>query len=225
MKVNLSGQRIRRKSPVHRKIINTSGRRKTDKTRMVNTELIKRRDSWPKNGEFVSGQQRIKRDVRKINQKPNSNIMVLGAGQGAEVTYIKSLLKSKKSNIDTLSISNQLSDAAKAIVRADYSPNKPKVTSKDLFEHFSHLKFVKKYDYVYSAFGPVLHTKYPEISILKVASMLKPGGFARIVPWFSEHKFYDSQLKAINKYLSVTNNVGSLDFNVVDNSLIITRKK
>lgn len=222
MKINLAGQRLRQKSSVHKKIIDTSGRRKKDKTKMVSL-VLKKKDFWPKNGEKISKPEHIIQDLTKINR--NSNIMVLGAGKGEEVLFFNSLLKSKKSNIDTLSISNQLSNPAKSIIRADYSPNKPKVVSKDLFEHFNHLKFVKKYDYIYSAYGPVLHTKYPEISILKVASMLKPGGFARIVPWFSEHQFYDSKLKAINKYLSVTGNLGALDLKVVDNSLIIKRIK
>ena len=74
MKINLAGQRLRQNSSVHRKIIDTSGRRKTDKTKMVSS-VLKTKDFWPKNGEKISKPEHIIQDLTKINR--NSNIMVI----------------------------------------------------------------------------------------------------------------------------------------------------
>ncbi|MFA5745284.1 MAG: hypothetical protein WCX82_00850 [archaeon] len=223
LKINLSRISLRQKSKVHKSIIDTDGQRKKSKTKWVQ-EMIRQKDetSWGKNGETVHSPQLIVADMNKIGS--NSNIMILGPGEGAEVLFMSDLVK-KKAKIDTLGLGNQLTADAKKIIRTDYSTGLDKIKSKDLFEHFNHLKFVKRYDYIYSAYGPILHTNYKEISILKVASMLKPGGFARIVPWFEDIDSYNKNIKNVKDYLKKTGHIDALDFEFEERSLIIKRLK
>jgi SAM-dependent methyltransferase len=223
-KINLPGIKLRQKSTVHRSIIDTSGRRKNSKTKWVQKMIRKKNETtWGKNGEIVHSPKLIVADINKIGK--NSNIMILGPGEGAEVLFMSDLIKKKNSKIDTLGLGNQLSTDAKKIIRKDYSPGLEKIKSKDLFEHFNHLKFVKKYDYIYSAYGPILHTNYKEISILKVASMLRPGGIARIVPWFNDIDSYNKNIKNVKDYLKETGHADALDIEFEENSLIIRRVK
>jgi len=217
---------LRQKSEVHRSIIDTHGRRKKTKTKWVSKIIKSKNEDWGKNGEVINNKKLIISDLNRTNKNPS--IMILGPGEGAEAVLIASKLKRinpNNSNIDTLGLGNQLTAKAEAVIRTDYSTGLDKIKSKDLFEHFNHLKFVKKYDYIYSAYGPILHTKFPEIAILKTASMLRPGGFARIVPWFSNHEFYDKKISNIVDYLKSTGNESALEFKIEDNSLIIKRIK
>jgi len=217
---------LRRKSEVHRSIIDTKGRRKKTKTKWVSKILKSKNEDWGKNGERTNNPKLIVADLNRINKNPN--IMILGPGMGAEAVLIASKLKkinSNSSNIDTLGLGNQLTAKAKAVIRTDYSVGLDKIKSKDLFEHFNHLGLVKKYDYIYSSYGPILHTKFPEIAILKTASLLRPGGFARIFPWFNGLEFYDKKINNLNNYLKSTGHGSAVEFKTEDNSLIIKRIK
>lgn len=217
---------LRRKSEVHRSIIDTKGKRKKTKTKWVSKILKSKNEDWGKNGERINNPKLIVADLNRI--KKNPNIMILGPGMGAEAVLIASELKkinSNSSNIDALGLGNQLTAKAKAVIRTDYSVGLDKIKSKDLFEHFNHLGLVKKYDYIYSAYGPILHTKFPEVAILKTASLLKPGGFARIYPWFSNHEFYDRKIKNIVDYLKSTGYESAVELKVEDQNLIIKRIK
>lgn len=214
---------IKHRTKVHNKIIDSKGRRKTTKTNWINKTVRQKKELWGKNGEVIHNPKVITSDL--INLRNNSSIMILGPGKGAEVLFMSKFIKSRKPQIDTLGLGNQLTEDAKAVIRKDYSTGIDKIKPTDLFEHFNHLKFVRKYDYIYSAYGPALHTKYHEITILKIASMLKPGGFARILPWFVGDKFYENKIKNIKSYLKKTNHVGELDFEYEENCLIIIRKK
>lgn len=219
----IKDQSLRTKSKVHKLIITKKGRRKKSLTGWVKEIIDTKKENWSKNGTAVALPKEIMLDLKKT--KPNANIMVLGPGKGQEVVFISDLLKSKKANIDTLGLGNQLTEKANALVRKDYSPDLQTIKSKDLFEHMNHLKFVKKYDYIYTAYGPILHTKYAEVSILKVASMLKPGGVARIVPFFEKEPVYENKIKNIKNYLKKKKLNDTVEFTINNNNLIIYRKK
>jgi len=196
VKINRPGLKLREKSPVHAKIIDeNTGRRKTD-VRLSVSEVIKRHEQhktkepfnehWSVNGGDIITNVEKKRfdydrailDISSRNQKKPLDICVLGPGEGSEAVYLKNLYSDIPTNIDTLGIVNYLSKDARSIVRKDYSPHIP--SNKTVFEHMNHLHLVNKYDYIYSYLGPAHHTNYSEIAILKIASMLRPGGFARI---------------------------------------------
>jgi hypothetical protein len=214
---------IKHRTKVHNKIIDSKGRRKTTKTNWINKTVRQKKELWGKNGEVIHNPKVITSDL--INLRNNSSIMILGPGKGAEVLFMSKFIKSRKPQIDTLGLGNQLTEDAKAVIRKDYSPGLEKIKPTDLFEHFNHLKFVRKYDYIYSAYGPALHTKYHEITILKIASMLKPGGFARILPWFNDIDSYNKNIKNVKDYLKETGHADALDIEFEENSLIIRRVK
>jgi hypothetical protein len=147
--------------------------------------------------------------------------MVLGPGEGAEVLLLHEKLKGT-TEIDTLGLTNNLSPEANEIIRKDYSPEK--LTAANIFENMNHLKQVRKYDYIYSRQGPLSHTHQPEIVILKAASMLKPGGFARF-----HSLVLDAPIKEIiincQKYLKERGYKNTIKFKVFADNLIIIREK
>ncbi|MFA5745285.1 MAG: hypothetical protein WCX82_00845 [archaeon] len=225
LKINNPGLRLRRKSNVHGSIISDiSGRRFVTGTRSTENVVSNKREKWTLNGEKDLKLMYIFRlDVTKLRElKRPVDIMILGPGEGAEVNDIKKTFKSIKRKIDTLGIINNLTTTAKKKIRKDYSPDPETLSEKDLFEHFNHLKFVRKYDYIYSAYGPVKHTKFPEVAILKIASMLRPGGFARIRP--------DVEPEVIERcleYLTQTKSSNQIDLSFdksYDNNYLIIRR-
>ncbi len=221
IKINRPGLKLRNKSSIHANIIDEiTGRRKIDACKTVMDKIkvheIKENyfksdksnnlrdlfasEDWPINGSKVLETRPFLKDnellLKKFPNKHKLNICVLGPGMGAEVIYINTLFsKFKNKNIDTLGLTNYLSPEAKSIVKKDYSPSK--LSESSLFEHMNHLHLTNKYDYIYSNVGPGYHTNHPEIVILKVASMLRPGGYARI-------EVKDTNIiENINKYLSM----------------------
>lgn len=230
MKINKSSLKLRKKSKVHASIINShTGRRKIDIRDWVK-KIISRKnkiEDWPLNGQLVEGwvENKISSDMWTLKSrfKKPVNIFVLGPGGGAEVLFIKNLLleRKKRNNVDTIGITNQLSVDAKKKIRRDYSPNKKTISAKDLFEHMNHLKFVNKYDYIFSRNGPATHTKYREITLLKIASMLKPGGFARICSMTREEEVINNCLE----YLKKTGNSDKVEFASDYRGFIIKRLK
>jgi hypothetical protein len=219
-KINLPGLKLRKKSKIHADIIDkTTGRRKTDVTWGVERELknirSEGRENWVSNGSkpAIGGLEHsvILADAKQINKlysKTNTkiNIMFIGPGAGGgDILLFTEKLKNNFSSIDTFALSNSLLPEVKNIVN-EYAPNPETISNKDVFEHFNHLKFTNKYNYIYSFFGPDLHTNHYELVVLKVASMLKPGGFARI-GWFTRHS---KALLNINKYLKANNLRGKI---------------
>ncbi|MEI8363869.1 MAG: hypothetical protein WCF78_00215 [archaeon] len=187
-KINHPGLRLRKKSPVHAKVIDeNTGRRKRDTIIKKELDLFKTisKESWGQPGEQVLGSIKpfLFKDITKIRSlykstKKPVDIMVLGPGEGAEVLFLKSFLENTPTNIDTLGLSNHLSASSNSKIRKDYSPDN--LSERNTFDHFNHLSLVKKYSYIYSHLGPGYYTPYAEIALLKIASMLRPGGFARI---------------------------------------------
>lgn len=182
IKINHPGLKLREKSRVHRSIIDSkTGRRKTDVVVGWPIEQInnKKIELWPSDAHemYKNTKAYISYDLKKYNLKKKVDVLVLGPGTGEEVVFIKKQL-GKKSNVDTLGLTNYLSKEANKVKRKDYSPKV--LNEKTTFEHFNHLGLVEKYDYIFSRLGPGMHTFYPEIVLLKVASILRPGGFARI---------------------------------------------
>jgi len=218
IKVSLSGLKLREKSPVHAKIIHQeTGRRMTNSTEDISQmidkinefkQLYPDKQFYEKSlhsGNFLDfdSKENIKIDIGKFHNKP-INTLILGPGKGAEIIFLKELLN-KKSNIDTLGLSNSLSPEANNLIKNDHSPKK--LSEKTTFEHFNHLKLVNNYDYIYSKMGPGYHTDYPEITLLKVASMLKQGGIARIQArgysdLVSNIEHY-LQLKEMNRFINI----------------------
>lgn len=179
------GQKLRRKSKVHESIIDKeTGRRKTKSAMSIKEMIERRKENWLIKGNKLTEESKLllKKDIILLKKIEQPTIMIIGPGQGQEVLFLNSLLKDNSPKIDVFGITNELSDTAKKIVRTANYPDPDKLSEKDLFENLNHLKFVNKYDYIYSRAGPVEHTFYPEIAILKIASMLKPGGIARIIP-------------------------------------------
>lgn len=193
MKINKRGLKLRKKSAVHASIIDKiTGRRNAEPTVLIEdikrAEKEEKKEYWLTNGERtywehidMSFAAYLKPDLEFLKKIQTPAIFILGPGKGKEVEILNALLDGKRPSIDTIGITNQLSAEAGKIVRKDYSPDISKLSTKDLFENFNHLRFVKKYDYIYTCMGPVYHTNVPEIAILKIASMLRPGGLARIV--------------------------------------------
>jgi len=187
-KINNPGLKLRKKSFVHAKIIDEiTGRRKRDTIIKKELDLFKKisKESWGQPGEQVLGSIKpfLFKDITKIRSlykstKKPIDIMVLGPGQGAEVLFLKSFLNNTPTNIDTLGLSNHLSTVSNSKIRTDYSPDN--LSERNTFDHFNHLNLVKKYSYIYSHLGHGYYTPYAEVALLKIASMLRPGGFARI---------------------------------------------
>jgi len=228
-KINPHGLNLRKKSEVHAKIIVPEvGRRSRESTGDARYHLfVKKIDEWTENGEVMHQDLKdtLRKDVIKLRTgiktlKRPADILVIGPGQGIEIIELKHLLGGTKNSIDTISIKNEVKDSTKSLVRKDHSPVKQKLLKTDLFEHFNHLKLVGKYDYIYSKYGPVFHTRYPEIVILKIASMLRPGGFARITP-----TVFTTRIENCLEYLKETGNSGKIELDDQGYSLVIRRLK
>jgi hypothetical protein len=219
------GLKLRKKSKVHASIIDEkTGRRKIESTAWVEDMLKERKEKWISVGNqiFPKVEKSIRQDLVYLKNKKMPDIFVLGPGEGAEVVFINELLQKNLPKIDTLSITNQLSKEANKIIRKDYSSNPKTLSKKDLFENFNHLKFVKKYDYIFTNMGPLEHTRFQEIAILKLASMLRPGGLARVIPAISL-----DCIKNIKEYLKQKGKENDLSFenSVYDGQLLIKRIK
>jgi len=217
-------KKLRAKSKIHSMIIDTkTGRRKTDTFLKKVLEKIKNGNVewWPKNGTRAKrSYEFIISDLKKLNKKKPLDILVLGPGQGYEVTFIKKQLTNPQSNIDTLGLTNYLSKEANRIKRNDYSPKVP--SDKAAFEHFNHLKLVRKYDYILSEIGPGVHTPYPEIVLLKAAAMLRKGGVARIRVLMLE---MPEVFKNINNYLKLNGLQDNVKLKCDNSYIIINRLK
>jgi SAM-dependent methyltransferase len=225
---------LRAKSPIHERVIDERGRRRIDGDMdvqgIIEGDLT---DTWDKPGRDISKyklqgiltRRGLNTDIRALKKRETPiNIMVLGPGEGAEVLLLNEKLKGTKIGIDTLGLTNNLSPEAKEIIRKDYSPEK--LTAANIFENMNHLKMVRKYDYVYSRFGPLSHTHQPEIVILKVASLLKPGGFARFYPIvFSTPMEIKEIIINCQKYLAKRGYKKAIKFKVFADNLIIIREK
>jgi len=253
IKINHPGLRLRGKSPVHAKIIDEKiGRRKKDVVSLVENQInyITLRDNyldknpnskefksllaehWQYNGHKISEFQlkTIIIDYKLISKRFNKNyplnIFVIGPGKGSEVHYLNNLFKDfKHKAIDTIGLTDYLSKSAKKITKNDYSPKK--LSNLTTFEHFNHLNLIGKYDYIYSQIGPGYHTNHPGIVILKVASMLKPNGLARIE--LNPNKL-DQTRNNLSEYLSIININKEFKFNfeIHDNdyaAILISRIK
>ncbi len=223
-KINKPGLKLRAKSEVHANIIDeTTGRRKTDIKEFKGSIIASNLEKWPSNGVEVSDrhQERLIKDINWIKKnfktKP-ADLLILGPGKGAEVIYFKDNLSGTKTNIDTLGLTNYLSIEASKLIRKDLS--KDKIVNRNYFEHLNHLDQVKKYDYIFSKVGPAVHTNYPEIVLLKVASLLRPGGFARI-----DTHGNPQVLINIKKYLKTKNLNKSLDLALKGDWVLIKRFK
>lgn len=224
-KPNNYGLKLRKKSKVHASIIDEkTGRRKIESTAWVEDMIKERKENWLSVGDEIYPQvdNLIRQDLLHLKNKKQPDIFVLGPGKGIEVVFINELLHKKTPKIDTLSITNQLSKDAKKIIRKDYSPDIKTLSKKDLFENFNHLKFVKKYDYIYTNMGPIEHTRVQEIAILKLASMLRQGGIARVIPAASL-----DCIKNIQEYLKQKGHEKDLSFDnsVYEGQLLIKRLK
>ena len=219
------GQKLRRKSEVHKSIIGKkTGRRKLESTGLVDLMLKERKENWISKGKKLrpDSESFLRKDTAVLKEIKQPKIMVLGPGEGQEVLFLNNLLKGSFPKIDVFGITNELSTEAKKIVRNVNYPNPEKLSERDLFEHFNHLKFVRKYDYIFSDLGPIEHTRNPEIAVLKLASMLKPGGFARVSPAISQETHNN-----IIKYLKIKGHEKSLsiDNTIPDGYLLIKRVK
>jgi len=145
------------------------------------------KENWYNFGKSIHIDQRIKivKDILKLrrnlkDKKKPVKVIILGAGAGKEISYINSLFKNKI-EVSSYQLADSLSDKAKKVVRnRNHFPNLNNISPKDTFEHMNHLKFTNQFDYIYSHLGVGIHTKYPDIALLKVASMLRKGGIARI---------------------------------------------
>jgi len=232
-KLNLPGIKLRAKSQIHSDIINKfDGRRKNFFASSAYDSILenKGKELWPNFGRFkflVSDKKLIKVDISRlkiISQKANRklDLMFLGPGKGAEIRYFNDILKSSKivANLDSYALSDSLTEKTKKMVRNNHYPKK--ITEKDFFEHMNHLKFVNKYDYVYSYLGVGYHTSNLEVSLLKVASMLRVGGFARIYVWRCN---FDSVVSNINQYLKLSNKQEQLKLILQNDYIIIERVK
>jgi len=208
----------------YKSVIDSETRRRKTNVRKIGFEDGK--EVWGLNGKEVQeyNKRYILRDLELVKNFFKSNqidVMILGPGKGAEVIYFKKLLKGMTNNIDTVGLTNYLSQDAKKVVRNDYSPKS--LSDKEYFEHSNHLKFVNKYNYIYSYFGPGVHTSYPEIVILKAASMLKPGGIARIC--VSEQGSSKKVLKHIKEYIKLKKMDGNIKLKSDHYWIIIRRIK
>jgi len=222
-RINLPGLELRKKSSIHSNIIDVNtGRRKNNIPSGMDATIKGykyKSERWTSNGIYIDD-EKIYLDVIKLNKnkiKRSMDILILGPGKGREVTFLKEELH-KKNNIDTMGLTNYLSDDANKLKRKDYSP--AVLNNKTVFEHFNHLNLVGKYDYIYSHLGPGYHTIYPEIVCLKAASMLRTGGFARIR--------VDNPKKIIeqvNDYLKSINEERKLEMNIDSEFIIIKRLK
>lgn len=160
-------------------IIDSNGRRKDSFTNtfgVPDISHINQNGKWTNNGVEVK-----EMDIDNITRytdhlKEGDNIMVLGAAEGAEVIYLND--RFPKCNIDSYNIIDVMCDEAKLIVRNNFYSTR--VDNTVLFEHTNHLKWVNQYEYIYSKYGPGYHTLFPEISFLKISSMLRKGGKAYI---------------------------------------------
>jgi len=223
-KINKPGLKLREKSSVHANIIDeTTGRRKTDIKNFKGSIIAPNIEKWPSNGIEVSDlhQMSLRRDISwlKANfKKKPADILILGPGKGAEVIYFKEKLQSIKTNVDTLGLTNYLSEDASKLKRKDLS--KDTITNRNYFEHMNHLSLVGKYDYIFSKVGPAVHTHYPEIVLLKVASMLRVGGFARI-DTHGDLRVIDN----IKTYLKNKNLSKNLDIDIKRDWVLIKRLK
>jgi SAM-dependent methyltransferase len=217
------GQKLRRKSKVHESIIDKdTGRRKKTATGWINEMLKARKENWISKGDKLKldSELLLRKDLISLKKIEQPKIMILGPGQGQEVLFLNNLLKENSPKIDVFGITNELSTAAKKIVRNANYPSSEKLSERNLFEHFNHLKFVNKYDYIYSCAGPVEHTSYPEIVILKIASMLRPGGIARIMPAILLEN--DTNLR---EYLKLKKDYREFSFeNTVDGGYILIKR-
>jgi len=228
--VNEPGLQLRNKSEVHAKIIDEkTGRRKTDVPEGTKIRLNKILNKQPETWGFSFGEKvrynlrdRLFGDIlslrlRKIFKKTTLEIMVIGAGKGAEIKIINNLLRGSKRHITSLQLSDSLSERAKKIVgNKNYFPNPDTISNRDVFEHMNHLKFVNKYDYILSEMGIGLHTNHPALVLLKVASMLRVGGIARIG---------EASTRQLSEYLNSMNLSKNLSFKYDSQYVIIKRLK
>lgn len=225
---------IRAKSPVHARAINKDGRRNAFGDQVVNGILEKRMsDNWDESGRNIPKftlkgiltRRGLIQDTRILKKRKTPlNIMVLGPGEGAEVLLLNENLKEIKKEIDTLGLTNNLSSEANKIIRNDYSPKK--LTALNIFENMNHLSMIGKYDYIYSRAGPLSHTLQPELVILKVASMLKVGGFARFYPLkLNSPTGIKKIIENCQKYLEQKGCKNAIKFKMIANNLIIFREK
>jgi hypothetical protein len=202
IKINHPGIVLRKKSSIHQKIIDKkTGRRKVDVQKEISENIELKRDQWYHNGneyELRWHKKYITKDINQFSNKKQMDTLVIGPGEGAEVVFLKEQLSKVKNNIDTIGLINYMSEETNNLTRKDYSPKK--VTEKDVFEHFNHLEMVNKYDYIFSASGPMLHTNHPELVLLKSASMLHKGGLARIE---IDPTDFDKTIANITKYLKI----------------------
>jgi len=202
-------QRSSRDTNVFKGIFNQeTKRRKTDVTKdnlWVHNARYTNCESWARNGEYIFPEvnEALRNDYKRIKRKKSNkpiDVAILGPGKGIEVIEIKNnFFKESKTNIDTFGLTNSLSDDARKLVRNNFFTKK--VHEKEFFEHMNHLEHIKKYDYIYSHLGPAYHTNYPEIVLLKIGSMLRPGGFARIHLGLNFSN--KALLENVNEYLKV----------------------
>jgi len=216
-KINQHGLNLRKKSAVHASIIDEmTGRRQIKSKQLVYKNILRKKEKWAYNGSvsFKDHLQKLTADTTKIKANYNRfkrtpQILVVGPGKGIEVKILKDLFLEMDTKIDTIGLTNFLESDAQNLIHKDFSPDFGKLTRKDLFEHFNHLKLVNKYEYIYSAHGPLEHTRYPEIVILKITSMLKQGGFARIFPSTSPRV-----IENVLNYLRITGHEQSISLNI-----------
>ncbi len=230
---NYAGLKLRKKSQVHADIISErTGRRNKNIKSVVRhqLDLLGNSEHWGFKGVSIDINCKglIIKDIFDIAQtKKSITAMVLGPGKGAECKYIKQMADAfeLKNEIDTISLKKDISDEYKPNIRQEYfSKNN---SSKEVFEHLNHLKFVNKYDYIYSYYGPGAHTLYPEIVLLKVASMLTIGGIARI---HINGKDPNNIIENIHQYLNTKKQANTCIFtpeyhSKIDNWIEIKRVK
>ncbi len=231
-KINLPGLKLRKKSSVHARVIDEqTGRRKVDAA-ICESTLKRLRSSysegWKYNGEIVAPpeEKALIKDLLKLRKQNNKikkpiDTLILGPGDyGAEINFIKNKLFDMKNNVDSLGLTNSLTGNAREEVRNHYYSEK--LERNDFFEHMNHLKLLNKYNYIYSSVGPGLHTLYPEIVLLKVASLLKVGGFARIDVLSHNKK---NILTNIREYLINKDVIQDLELKVDGRWILIKRLK
>jgi len=231
-KISNSGLIARHKSNIHFHTIDCrTGRRKQVCPISVDEEFIngRARERWPNFGRFklfISDKKLIKSDISRLKDMSKENnrkldLIFLGPGKGAEIRYFYELLNKQNVpvNFDSYSLSDSLTKKTKEIIRNNGFPEY--ISEKAFFENLNHIKYVNKYDYIYSYLGVGVHSSNIEVTLLKVASMLRKGGFARIDISFPTG--YNKILENINAYLYLKNAVNKVKFRIENEYLIIEK--
>ena len=145
----------------------------------------------------------------KKNKSKNKDVLIIGPALGYEAPYIQS--KINKVKIDTFDIINSINPAYKGYIEN-------KFIDKGGIENYENKDLIGKYDGITAVFSAGWHTKYPERNIVKIATMLKPGGVAVIL---TKENLSVSYLKKIFNLFKLDN---LFEIEIQESDIIIKRK-